>query len=303
LLRDEAIKKIELLASQRGYTSIKRWQVDAHFDWLTFFANLNQRDMFSEKRLLELHLNANKLSTETSNALITFLAQESEQQILLFSCDKLDKATLKNKYLSAIEKYGELIQLWPPDASALPKWLADKSLDYGIKLSNASLVYLAAHSEGNLTAATQILEKLFLHDGPAIISDEQVYASLYDSSRYSVFNLVETWLSDDKARSYKILRRLKTEAIEPILIWWALIAECRLLAQIQFRLAKNESLSTLLTTFHIWKKREPLIKMHLRKQYNYQAGLQQLIFIERVIKGIEKANVWDELERFLVKTF
>lgn len=300
VLRDEAIKKIETLAHQSNYSLIKRWQVDTHFDWFNFFTNLEQRDLFGDKCLVELHLNSSKLSAEVGQRLTAFLVQANVEQILLLSCDKLDKATLKNQWVSVIEQYGTIIQLWPLEAAMLLNWLANKSSEHGLKLSRDSLAYIAAHSEGNLTAAAQTLEKLSLQYGAVLLSHAQICANLADQSRYTTFDLVKAWLNDDKLRSYKILHSLKADAVEPILIWWTLTVECRLLAQIRFGLTKNISLVTLLNTFQVWKKREPLIKLHLYKPYDYHAGLQQLAGIERIIKGLEKGLVWDELENFLL---
>ena len=301
LLRDEAIEKIVRLAYQQGYTAVKRWHIDSGFDWARWVTHIDQPNLFGEQALLILSFNTSQLNAQASKAIRHFLTQPQPHCRLVLSCPKLDKASLNSPWLKAIKQYGTLLQLWPPEITGLQQWLAHKAAAYGLQISDTALSRIAANSEGNLTAGAQSLEKLWLCYGPCRLSNAQVDDSLDASARYHTVHLVESWLRRDKQHSYHILQYFKNTGLEPIVVWWMLTAECRLLAQIRFGLDQHESWDRLCTRFKLPKKRLALIQKHLTTQYNYQAGLAHLQFIEYHIKGMSRGAIWDELENFVLK--
>lgn len=299
LLRTEAIQHIKKIALTHGFQLCKTWQTDQYFDWQTFLNATTQQDLFGDNTIHELRLHSLKIGTEGSSAISEFLNQQNEQQILIINCDKLDSNALKSKWLTALDKQGCILQLWAPDSKALPQWIDNRLQQQCIKVSNTALQLIADHSEGNLMATQQNIERLILQYGSKTLSDEEVTAALYNSSRYTIFDLVDVWLSGNKIRISKVFNCLISEGTEAILILWALTRECRLLAILQQEL-KTDNFATLANKHRIWQKRMPLVKQHLEKKYDYLKLLQQLAQIELIVKGTKKANVWDELQRFLI---
>ncbi len=299
LLRDEALQHLQKLAHTQGFQITKRWQSDSGFNWQEFLIEATQGDLFSEQALLHLHLPSLKIGTEGGNALSRFFAEQTPQQLLIITCDKLDSNALKSKWFTTLEQHACVVQLWPPEKTALPQWIAERLKKHNIEASRTALNLIADSSEGNLLAVSQSIERLFLHYGSKSLSDDEVKAILYDSSRYSVFDLVDAWLAGNKTRMHKIFVSLKQEGLEPILMLWALVRECRLLANIKHDM-REKPFASLTAKYAIWQKRIPLIKQHLDKNYDYAIYLQQLANIECVLKGVKKGAVWDELEKFLV---
>ncbi len=298
LLVNEAVRQIKKFAAQE-FTDTKKIHVSKNFNWQNFLADTLQADLFSSSLIIELQLESSKIGAEGSQAIVEFLQQQTAQQLLIISCEKLDAATLGSKWITALEQQGYVAQLRAPDQAALPNWISQRLQIHNITVSKSAINLIADSCEGNLLAITQLIERLSLQYGDKNLTDDEVYASLYDSSHYSLFDLVDTWLSGDKTRIYKIFQHLVSEGTEPILLLWALTRECRLLANLQQELNHNNFMAVA-NKYKIWPKRIPLIKQHLQTKRNYLTYLQQLCQIELAIKGLKKADAYAELECFIL---
>jgi DNA polymerase-3 subunit delta len=303
LLRDEALGKIKIKAQKEAFNTIQSFEINAQFKWGNLFSELQQSDLFSEKKLFILNLPSPKLNAETAKAFTEYFSQTlTEGVIFVFITKKLEATVLKSKWLEALDDRGYIIQLFSPEPAQLKNWISARATQNGLNLSPQALGWIVELTEGNLTASSQVIERLFLEYGSgSLISDEQLKESLFDSTQYSIYDLVDHWLQGNKLNCLKILARLRKEAAEPTLILWALMTECRTLAKIQFDLDKGESLNMALNTHRVWQKRQPLLKQHLKTQCDYANLLQQYLSpIEHVVKGAAKGNVWDLFERFLI---
>jgi DNA polymerase-3 subunit delta len=303
LLRDEALQLIKGKAKIEGYNTLKCFDLNAQFKIEDLYSELQQSDLFSEKKIFILNLQNGKPNTETTKKLTEyFAAPVDKNNIFILLSKKLDAALLKTKWLEALDKIGCILQLFAPDSSKLASWIAQRSTQRGLKISSLAISWIIELTEGNLTASHQVIERLFLEYGTnSALSDEQIKLALFDSSQYTIYDLVDTWLKGDPLRSLKILARLKKEGVEPTLILWALMTECRLLARIQFDVSQHTSLETALASHRVWQKRIPLITAHLKKMFHHTLLLQQYLApIEHVIKGVAPGNVWVLFERFLV---
>jgi len=92
------------------------------------------------------------------------------------------------------------------------------------------LAYISQHVEGNLLAADQEIEKLYLLLGPGKVTYADVAEAVTSQSRYSVFELVDMMLTGNSNRVVRIIAGLKAEGIVPVIVNWALAKDIRLLA-------------------------------------------------------------------------
>src|SRR5690554_7543244 len=76
---------------------------------------------------------------------------------------------------------------------------------------------LAHHTEGNLLAAVQEIEKLKLL-GETNIDAELLGEAITNNSRFNAFQLADACLLGNIANASNILSQLKAEGVEPILI-------------------------------------------------------------------------------------
>jgi DNA polymerase III subunit delta len=125
------------------------------------------------------------------------------------------------------------VQAMPVEIARLPQWIAARAARLGLAFEPGAAELLAERVEGNLLAAQQEIEKLALLYPGGRLDISAVQAAVANSARYDVFQLGESALAGDAARSLRILEGLRAEGAEPPLVLWALLRELRALAAVR----------------------------------------------------------------------
>ena len=187
-----------------------------------------------------------------------------------------------------------MVQCWPMALHELPRWIEQRMLTKGLKPTAEAVSLLADRIEGNLLAASQEIDKLYLLYGEAGIGVDEVAAAVADSARYNIYDLVDSVLTGDVVRTSRISSGLKSEGVEPVLALWALSREIRLLSQLS---EAKSSIDAAMAKARIWESRKPLLRKALARHRaaRWRSFLKRCARIDRVIKGIEVGRPWDEL--------
>lgn len=293
----EAADAVRAAARAQGYGERQVLHAETGFDWQTLLAEAGNLSLFAERRLLDLRLPTGKPGDAGAKALTAYAARPPEDTLLLITCAKLDSAQQRSKWFTALERAGVVVQVWPVEAERLPAWIARRMQAQGRSPSPAAASLLADHVEGNLLAAAQEIDKLCLLCPPGAVEFDAVAGAVADSARFDVFALADAALSGDVVRTTRVLYGLRAEGIEPVLILWALSRELRTLASLAFAREQGESLEAALGRLRVWAKRKPLITQALKRHsaVRWRALLARAARIDRVIKGREPGNIWDEL--------
>jgi DNA polymerase-3 subunit delta len=271
--------------------------VEAGFDWSSLLAASNSLSLFAEQRLLELRLPSGKPGKEGGKALADYAANPPSDTVLLITSGKIDRRSQGSKWYKALDAAGVTMQIWPIEATALPGWVMQRMRSRGMQPEPQAAQLLAERVEGNLLAAAQEVDKLLLLYGEGPISAEQVEEGVADSARYDIFELVDTALLGDAARTSRMIEGLRAEGVESILVLWALLRECRSMAQMAESLSQGGSVDAVMGQFRVWDKRKGPVRAGL-KRHNLKRWLQLVRRggrIDRIIKGGEPGNPWDEL--------
>jgi DNA polymerase-3 subunit delta len=104
-------------------------------------------------------------------------------------------------------------------------------------------------------------------------------------------------LLGDTARVARIADGLRAEGEDPVLALWSLTRDVRTLVALAREYQQGVALPALLGKYRIWDKRKVPFEKALRR-YNaarWQRVLQRCGRVDRVIKGREAGNAWDEL--------
>lgn len=293
----EAADAIRARARELGFGEREVLHAEAGFDWNALTAASGSLSLFAEQRLLELRLPSGKPGKEGGAALSDYAADPPPDTVLLIICGKIDTASQKSKWYKALEAAGVTLQVWPVEPGALPGWVLNRMRSCGMQPTPEAAQILAERVEGNLLAAAQEVEKLRLLFGEGPIDVLQVEEGVADSARYDIFELVDTALLGDAPRTTRVIEGLHAEGVEPILVLWALMREIRTLAQMAEELAQGRSIEAVLGQFRVWEKRKGPVRAGL-KRHTLRRWLQLLRRagrIDRMIKGIEPGNPWDEL--------
>lgn len=302
LQKEEALKAIRSVAVGNGFTERVVLDVDDKFDWGLLLAESQSMSLFGDKRILELRIPKTKPGDKGSKAIVSFLEQCPDDVMLLIISGKLEKQQQKSKWFKAIDAKGICIQIWPIDKDQLPRWISQRMAHLDMQATPDALELLCDRVEGNLLAAEQELEKLFLLNGKGEVDSQAVRDLVADSSRYNVFQLVDTCLSGNASQSVKILEGLKGEGIASVIIVWALAREVRSL--VSMSLAMNDApLPKVIQSFHVWQNRQHCVKSALSRHNSRQwrLFLWQISELDKLNKGLKTGNIWHELIQLLMR--
>ncbi len=293
----EVCDAIRARARELGYGGREVMYVETGFDWGELHAAANSLSLFSERRIIELRLPTGKAGDAGSKALVEYAQRPADDAVLLVITGKLDKAVMASKWVGALDKVGVVVQVWPVEVRQLPAWINQRMRAKGMRPDAESAALLAERVEGNLLAAAQEIEKLFLLYGSAPLNAHAIAEAVVDSARFDVYGLVDSALAGDAARAARMLNGLHSEGVEPVLVLWALAREIRSLAQMAYDIQTGTAADQVMAAHRVWDARKPLIKSGLKRNtlIQWQAMLRHAGQIDRIIKGVTPGSVWNEM--------
>ena len=220
--------------------------------------------------------------------------------MILISCPKIESATTKAKWFKAVEDAIGFLQFWPVTREQFPGWLKQRLQSVGVNLTPSALQLLAEHTEGNLLAAQQVINRLQLQYGQTQkLNDTQLMQILSDFSQTDLYQLLDEILNANGKRIIHALHNLQGQGTESILVLWLLSKEIRAYLALISAYQQKQELSNIFRQFQIWPNRQnayrPIFQKH---QLNELINMQAFAYhIDAGIKGLHKINVWDALTR------
>lgn len=302
LLVGEAADAVRARAREAGHATREVLDAGASFDWASLRQAAASLSLFAEQRLLELRLPEPKPGTTGAKVLEAYAGNPPPDTVLLLVTGRLDKATQNSRWVSALDRAGVVVTIWPLSPQQLPAWIAQRMRRRGLQPDNEAIVLLADRVEGNLLAAAQEIERLCLLHGSGHIDARTVAESVADNARFDVYKLADAALQGDTARCCRMLHSLRAEGVEPILALWALSREVRAVAGMAYDVAQGEAPARAMAAHRVWDSRKRLVGEALRRgdADHWQRLLRQCAHIDRVAKGMAPGRPWDELETLLL---
>ncbi len=294
----ECCDAIRSAARTAGHSSRTVLEAAANFDWQHFTAEAAAFSLFAERKLIDLRIPNGKPGTEGSKALVRYCEDPPPDTLLLLSLPKLERQQQNSKWFKAIDALGVVIQVWPIDPERLPAWIGQHLREAGIQATDDALQMLTDRVEGNLLAARQEIDKLLLLHGTGPLDADRLRAAVADSARYDVFELVDSALRGEAARSLHILQGLQAEGTAPAIALWALHREARSMAKLSAAITAGRSTDQALKDARVLRKRSTIVRRALAKG----ASAQWLSLLglchqaDRAIKGSLAREPWLLLE-------
>jgi len=303
LLVQECCDLIRQQARRQGCSD--REVIDAGasgFDWQELLRSATSMSLFAERKLVELRLPGGKPGTDGSKALCDYLAVAGGDDVLLVMAGRIDKASTGSKWYKALDRAGATIQVWPVKAGELPRWLRQRVSGAGMRIDDDALQLLCDRVEGNLLAAVQEVEKLKLLAEDGRITARTVTAAVSDNARYNPFDMVDNALRGDATGSLRMLRGLRGEGTEPMVLLWAITRELRTLSEAQLACDHGASIQQALGALRVWKNRVPVVQAALSRHDRDSLGhlLELAAAVDGSIKGFADGRPWDNLEDLVV---
>ncbi len=297
LLVNECADTVRAATRAQGFSDRQVFSVETGFDWNSLLAASDSLSLFSEQRLLELRLPTGKPGKVGAQVLRDYVERPPEDTVLLIVSGKLEAAARRSKWVQALDKAGVSVPVWPVGLRELPGWIDARLRRHDMRAGREALQLLADRVEGNLLAADQEIEKLFLLHGPGEVSQDDIERLVTDSARYDIYGLVDIALAGDAAHTQRMLSGLRAEGVDPVLVLWALAREIRSLAGLARDIQGGTPPGQAMAARRVWDKRKPLVSGVLQRIRGRQwwAMLQRCALIDRIIKGRAAGSAWDEL--------
>lgn len=298
LLKQDALNLVRKAAKKAGHQERIRFTPEAAFDWEQLYTVLYSASLLADKKIIELDLRDTLPTKTAAPILVEYAKKPSPDNILLIDMNKVDEKAAKSAWYAALEKIGAAVPIWPVAREQLPQWIMQRAKKYKIQFQADAAVLLADFIEGNLGAAAQAIEKLYLLNLQKPVDTELVASVLINESRFTVFDLVENVIAGNKQRALHILATLQTEGMESTFVLWGMTRELRLLADIADEHKNGGSLESLFAKYRIFAKRQAAHRRFLKtfSAHDCQRELKYAMEIDSTIKGAKPGNPWDLLQ-------
>lgn len=296
----EGAQWVRQRAREAGYTEREVMEQGADFDWGQLATAAGSLSLFAERRLIELRLSTSKIGSDGSQAICALCQDLAPDTLFLILSPRLDRSQLGSAWVSAIDRAGLVVQVWPVEGAALIPWLEQRMRAVGLQPDRGAAELLAERVEGNLLAAAQEVEKLALLHGEGPISLEQVARQSVDSARFDVFDLTDAALAGAIDRVPRILEGLRGEGTAAAVVLWALARELRTLAQ----MAQDPRRGIAPPSgAYLSEKRRAAYRSALQRHPRPRilAFLGRCAHIDLEIKGQAAGDEWDALLRLVTE--
>ncbi len=296
LLAQEACDRIRACARAGGFTERNVFTVERSFDWSSLLGATQSMSLFGERQLIELRIPSGKPGKEGAEALKALAAADNPDVLILVTLPRLDAATQKSAWFTALAERGVSLRVDPVERAQLPNWIAQRLAQQSQRVApgddgRRALQFIAERVEGNLLAAHQEIQKLGLLYPQGVLTFEQVHDAVLNVARYDIFKLNEAMLAGDVGRLSRMLDGLKGEGEAAVLVLWALTEEVRTLLKIKRGAAAGKPLATLLRENRVWGPRERLVGPALSRVTEplLEEGLALAAALDRQVKGLTGA--------------
>lgn len=303
LLVNEAADAIRARARNEGFTERDLHVVERGFDWQALLGDSRALSLFAQRKIIEIRLANPTPGDQGAAAIIELATQSSADNLVLIVTAKMDGRVQNSKWVSAIDKHGVIVQVWPVDLPKLPGWIRERLARHKLIADTAAAALLAERVEGNLLAAHQEVEKLALLLPPGPVTAEVVLDAVADSARYDVLQLGEAAMRGATVRALRILDGLRGEGIDATLVLWAVNKDLQWIARAQYLMSRGQSADGAMNAIYVWRPRQTAMKQALSRLR--PSTVRGLILdaerIDRSIKGAANFDPWVELEGLVAR--
>jgi DNA polymerase-3 subunit delta len=298
LLSMEAADAIRARARSRGFSERVVLTAERGFQWGELAASGASLSLFGEKKLIELRLPSGKPGNDGAAAIEAFCAKLPPEMLTLVMLPRLDRAGQTSGWFQALEAKGVVVNVFPVERARLPEWIAARLAREKRRARPETLQFLADCVEGNLIAAHQEIQKLALLLPEGEMSFDAVREAVLNVARYDAQKLAEAAIAGERVRLGRMVAGLRGEGEAPPRVLWILAEEIRAIARVQSGIAAGRAPAEVLREARVWgDTRQTLVSRAARTlpRGALLSALGHAARIDRVIKGVEKGDAWDEL--------
>ncbi|WP_434525520.1 DNA polymerase III subunit delta [Photorhabdus asymbiotica] len=297
LLLQESQDHIRRAAEQHSFTEHFTYTLDNHTEWNEIFSICQSLSLFASRQTLTLLLPENGPNTVMAAQLVKLEELLHSDMLLILRGLKLTKAQENSNWFKTLGKNGVYISCQTPELSRLPQWVAQRAKTMKLTLEEPANQLLCYCYEGNLLALTQALERLSLLYPDGKLTLHRVENAVNDAAHFTPYHWVDSLLLGKAKRAWHILKQLKQEDCESVILLRTVQRELQLLLTLK-RQSPTTPMKTLLDQHRVWQNRRALLTSALQRltQHDLQRAIHLLVQIELRVKQDYGQSVWPDLE-------
>ena len=305
LIIEESLDSLRKELQTHGYNERLKYQLEAGFDWTNLTGAGQVMSLFSERRLLEFRV-PKSLGIQGTKAISEYCDKLPEDDVLVIIMPFLDKKQRQAKWLKLADQVGWIADCYEVDSNQLPRWIKNRLQSRALRVENGVVEALSEQLEGNLLAVAQEIDKLQVLSNDGAVPLQLLNESLADQARFDVYSLSDSCLQGNYARTIRIMQRLKSEGLEPVIIVWSLVKEIRTLSAISHGMSIGINKSQLFKQHRIWSKREGIMSAALNRVDNraWYSILEQAAHLDQSVKGQrydETGTIWHQIDQLCAR--
>ncbi len=295
---EESLTQIRAKAREQGYVERQVLYVERSFDWTQVTEQSSNMSLFGDKKILELRLPTGKPGVPGGKALQQYCEHLADDVLLIIQSGKIEKATLKSKWVQAISQAGVFMRIWPLTGTDLVRWVQARLKLEELSDDRQAAEYIASRVEGNMLAAAQEIEKMALLSLDSDNSDGN-HPWISSQTKYNVFDLVDTILSGQRNKVIKILGQLQRESFAPNLVLWGLAELVR--AVIYTSTQKRGQSKGVQNAFYYNKRNQLGVHANKFNREQLYTLLMKCGQVDQMIKGRASGDVWQSFTDVALK--
>ena len=301
LLIIESLEKLRVAAHENGYEDKSRFNISGRFNWDHVFSDMKTQSLFAEKKLIEIHIPNSRPGKQGSDALIRLLDDISEDHLLIVICGKLEKDIQRTKWVQSLSKEAVSIECKKIYPSQMPTWIKSRLRDRGLSIDREALEMFVALTEGNLFVAMQSIDRLGLMEVTNNVSMQDINDCVADGAHFDLFQLTDAAIMRKPSRVLRIYNRLQKEGMLPFELMRVVNWEIKNLSDLMVDIGDGIPINKAMKNARIWPSKQKIIGSFLQSTSPTQMDniLEQACEVDKVIKGINKGNPWDEIGQLL----
>ncbi len=301
LLIEEALDELRKSLKPMGFDERLSYQLEPSFDWSTITGQGQAMSLFSERRLLELRV-PKSLGAQGGKQLAEYCESGSDD-LLVVIMPLLDKRQKQAKWYKTVDARALVVDVYDIAPEHFAGWIKQRLQSRALRVESGVIEQLAVMTEGNLLAAAQEIEKLQVLATQGAVTLELLNECLADHARFDVYNVCDVCLGGDFQRAARMLARLQSEGVEPVIMSWALVRDIRAISKVKHALSQGQDQRSVFQANQIWGKRQPIFKAALQRISldDSYVLLAESAKLDQSIKGqrdqIEVGPIWFQISR------
>ena len=158
-----------------------------------------------------------------------------------------------------------------------------------------------ALTEGNLFVAMQSIDRLLLMKTEKSVTKEDINQCVADGAHFDLFQLTDAAIMKKPSRVLRIFESLKKEGMQPFELMRVVNWEIKNLYDLMIDIGDGISVNKAMQEAGVWPSKQKMIGSFLQSidKQHMDDILDQACSVDKIIKGVNKGNPWDEISRLL----